>query len=184
MDRILKSAVILIFGFFIGNTYSQINQVKVDLYSDGNKLNADFYNVSGEDKYPTLILLHGYPGGQGDQFSLGKKLSLLEINVLVFNFQGTWSSEGIFSFESSMEDIGAAIRFLNNKKNIEIFNIDTSNIIVAGYSFGGAMTLTAAIYNPEIKRKAIEEASLKILPKEKYSIKEKEKLFEWLKTVI
>lgn len=38
--------------------------------------------------------------------------------------------------------------------------------------------------NPEIKRKAIEEASSNIMPKEKFSAKEKEDLFEWLKTVI
>lgn len=144
--------LVLVLGILSSIAYSQTATVKIDLYSSGNKLNADFYQVSGEEKYPTLILLHGYPGGEGDQFGLGKKLSLLDINVLVFNFQGTWSSEGKFSFESSMEDIGAAIKFLNKKENIELFNIDTSNIIVAGYSFGGAMVLTAAIYNPEIKR--------------------------------
>jgi dipeptidyl aminopeptidase/acylaminoacyl peptidase len=76
----------------------------------------------------------------------------LGINVLEFNFQGTWSSEGEFSFESSMEDIGASISFLKKEENIERFNIDTSNIIVAGYSYGGAMAITEAIYNPEIKR--------------------------------
>lgn len=147
MERIKKLVVILILGIFTANTYSQIAPIKIDLYSNGNKLNADFYQVSGEEKYPTMILLHGYPGGEGDQFGLGKKLSLLGINILVFNFQGTWSSEGKFSFESSMKDIGAAIKYLNMKENIEIFNIDTSNIIVAGHSLGGAMALTAAIYN-------------------------------------
>ncbi|NQU54543.1 MAG: alpha/beta fold hydrolase [Bacteroidetes bacterium] len=152
MGYIKRIILILILAIFTSSVYSQTAPVKVDLYSNGVKLNADFYPVSGEDKYPTLILLHGYPGGEGDQFGLGKKLSLSQINVLVFNFRGTWSSEGIFSFESSMDDIGAAIKFLKNKKNSETCNVDTSNIIVAGYSFGGAMALTAAIYNPEIKR--------------------------------
>lgn len=152
MVRTLKLVLVLVMGVFTSIAYSQLTPVKIDLYSNGNKLNADFYQVSGEDKYSTLILLHGYPGGEGDQFGLGKKLSSLGINVLIFNFQGTWSSEGKFSFESSMEDIGAAIKFLKKKGNIERFNIDTSKIIVSGYSFGGAMALTAAIYNPEIKR--------------------------------
>ncbi len=52
---------------------------------------------------------------------------------------------------------------------------------------GHSSFTTTEIYaksNPEIKRKAIEEASPKVLPKEKFSIKEKEDLFEWLKTVI
>jgi len=51
-------------------------------------LNADFYKASGLEKKPTLILLHGMPGGEGDLFGLGKKLSPLGINVLVFNFSG------------------------------------------------------------------------------------------------
>ncbi len=152
MKRILITIIASILSIISSSTFSQITPVKIDLFSNGNKLNADFYRASGDEKCPTLILLHGMPGGEGDQFGLGKKLSPLGINVLVFNFTGTWRSEGVFSFDSSMEDIGAAISFLKNKDNIENFNIDTSNIVVAGYSFGGAMALTGAIYNSEINR--------------------------------
>lgn len=132
--------------------FPQTKVVYVNLISDGNKLNAHMYLPDSNYTSHTLIMLHGYPGGEGDPLGLGKALSSLGINVLVFNYQGTWSSEGTFSFENSMEDIGAAISFLKNKNNSDKFNIDTSNIIVAGYSFGGAMALTAAIYDPEIKR--------------------------------
>ena len=152
MLRISKLAIILFFGFFTEYVYSQNAPVEIDLYSSGNKLNADFYQASGDDKYPTLILLHGMPGGEGDIFGLGKKLSSLGISVLIFNFQGTHSSEGTSSFENSMENVGAAVKFLQKKENIERFNIDTSNIVVGGWSYGGAMALTAAIYNPDIKR--------------------------------
>ena len=61
------------------------------------------------------------------------------------------------------------------------------NLIYIRDFLGHASVTTTEIYakaNPEIKRKAIEEASLKVLPKEKYSAKEKDDLFEWLKTVI
>ena len=143
---------VLMLAILTSNTFCQNSPSKVDLYSHGKKLNADFYQASGGDKYPTLILLHGFPGGEGDPFGLGKKLSSSGINVLVFNFRGTWSSEGTFSFESSMEDIHKAVEFLHEKDNIERYNIDTTNIIVAGHSFGGAMALTEAMYNPEIRR--------------------------------
>ena len=66
--------------------FTQTEVVDVDLVSNGNKLNADFYKASGGDKYPTLILLHGYPGGEGDPWGLGRKLSSSGINVLIFNF--------------------------------------------------------------------------------------------------
>jgi len=61
------------------------------------------------------------------------------------------------------------------------------NLIYIRDFLGHSSVTTTEIYaksNPEIKRKAIEEASPKVLPKEKFSAKEKEDLFEWLRTVI
>ena len=152
MERLKIMVSVLLLVIFTSNVYSQITPVKIDLYSNGNKLNADFYQASGEAKHPTLILLHGMPGGEGDIFGLGKKLSSSGINVLIFNFQGTHSSQGTSGFENSMMDVGIASKFLHKKDNIKRFNIDTSNIVVGGWSYGGAMALTAAIYNPDIKR--------------------------------
>ena len=152
MEQMKIMVLVLILGIFTSNVYSQITPVKINLYSNGNKLNADFYQASGEAKHPTLILLHGMPGGEGDIFGLGKKLSSSGINVLIFNFQGTHSSQGTSNFENSMVDVGIASEFLKKNDNIKRFNIDTSNIVVGGWSYGGAMALTAAIYNPDIKR--------------------------------
>ncbi len=132
--------------------FSQTEVVDVNLISDGNILNAQMYLPDSNNTSHTLIMLHGYPGGKGDPLGMGKALSNLGINVLVFNYQGTWSSAGEFSFESSMNDVSNALMFLQENENMLRFNIDTSKIIVGGYSFGGAMALTEAIYNQRIKR--------------------------------
>jgi site-specific recombinase XerD len=61
------------------------------------------------------------------------------------------------------------------------------NLIYIRDFLGHSSVTTTEIYaksNPEIKRKAIEGASQKVLPKEKFSTKEKEDLCEWLKTII
>lgn len=61
------------------------------------------------------------------------------------------------------------------------------NLIYIRDFLGHSSVTTTEIYaksNPEIKRKAIEEASPKVLPKEKFSVKKKEDLCEWLKTII
>ncbi len=61
------------------------------------------------------------------------------------------------------------------------------NLIYIRDFLGHSSVTTTEIYarsNPEIKRKAIEEASPKVLPKEKFSAREKEDLCEWLKTII
>jgi esterase/lipase len=149
MKRILPVLLFILLSFFL---HSQTNKTAINLISSGNKLNAHMYLPDSNHTNYTLIMLHGYPGGEGDPLGLGKSLSALGVNVLVFNYQGTWSSEGDFSFESSMKDVSNAIRFLKEKKNMQRFNIDTSKIVVGGYSFGGAMALTEAISNPGIKR--------------------------------
>jgi pimeloyl-ACP methyl ester carboxylesterase len=146
---LIQIMIVLLVSF---KSTSQTIPIKISLTSNGNKLNAFFYPSEKGNPAPTMILLHGYPGNQNSPLGLGEKLSSLGINILVFNYQGTWSSEGEYSFESSMEDAGNAIKFLKTKENIENFKIDTSNIILGGYSYGGGIALTAAIYDPEIKK--------------------------------
>ncbi len=61
------------------------------------------------------------------------------------------------------------------------------NLIYIRDFLGHSSVTTTEIYaksDPELKRKAIEKASIKVLPKEKFSVKKKEELLEWLKTVI
>ncbi len=61
------------------------------------------------------------------------------------------------------------------------------NLIYIRDFLGHSSVTTTEIYaksDPEIKRKAIEKASAKVLPKENFSTKEKEDLCEWLKTII
>ena len=152
MERFKGIIIFLAMAICTSHVFAQTTPVTIDFYSNGNKLNAEFYRVSEKTLHPTLILLHGYPGGEGDPLGLAGRLSAMGINVFVFNYQGTWSSEGTFSFDSSMEDVGNAVSFLKESVTMEGFGIDTSNMVVAGYSFGGAMALTEAIYNPEINR--------------------------------
>ena len=61
------------------------------------------------------------------------------------------------------------------------------NLIYIRDFLGHTSVITTEIYaksNPEIKRKAIENASPNVLPEEKYSAKEKKEMIEWLKTII
>lgn len=133
------------------NSISQTIPVKIDLVSNGNKLNAFFYPSEKDNPSPAMILLHGYPGNENNPLGLAEGLHSSGINILVFNYQGTFSSEGIFNYENCMNDIEVALDFLKQKNNIRQFAIDTSRIVICGYSHGGSMVLTAAIHNPEIK---------------------------------
>jgi pimeloyl-ACP methyl ester carboxylesterase len=133
------------------NLLSQSDPVKVDLVSNGNKLNALFY--TSNDKYsPTLVLLHGFPGNNESPLGLAEKLNATGIKILVFNYQGSFSSEGFFSNRNCIHDIVVAMNFLKLEKTILQFEIDTSKIVLCGHSLGGGFALTAAVHHPEIRR--------------------------------
>ncbi len=78
---------------------SQVNPIEVELYNKGNKIDAKFYPAN-TTLPPTVILLHGYPGNAGSPYGLAERINDEGINILVFNYEGSFDSEGVFSFES------------------------------------------------------------------------------------
>ena len=132
--------------------FSQTIPVNIDLRNNGNKLDAKFYQVEKVISPPTLILLHGFPGNANSPYGLAERLTKNGINVLVFNYEGSFNSEGIFSWENCMNDIGVALSFLKQKNNMQQFSIDTSKIFVCGCSMGAALALSAAVHNSEIRK--------------------------------
>jgi len=130
---------------------SQSDPVKVDLVSNGNKLDAFFYSTNHKDS-PTLVLVHGFPGNNQSPLGLAEKLNAAGIKILVFNYQGSFSSEGVFNNENSIHDIVVAMDFLKQEKTVQQFEIDTSNLVLCGYSFGSGSALTAALYHPAIRK--------------------------------
>jgi hypothetical protein len=123
----------------------------ITINGNGASLKGRFYIGEGTGSLPTLLLLQGFPGNQTDVIGLGKILSQSAINIMTFNFSGTHQSEGECSFENSQLDIKAALEFLYFPENIVRYKIDTSLIIIGGYSYGGGMGMTYAIRNPKIK---------------------------------
>ena len=131
---------------------SQVNPVSIDLKNKGVKLDAKFYAADKGFSAPTVILLHGFPGNANSPYGLAERLNKNGMNILVFNYEGSFNSEGIFSWENCMNDIGVALSFLKQKNNIQKFSIDTSKIIVCGCSLGAALALSAAVHNSEIRK--------------------------------
>lgn len=137
----------LVLGSYI---YPQTSPAKIDLTSKSHKLDAKFYS-GGNKSAPAIILLHGFPGNQISPLDLAEHLSIKGFHVLAFNYEGSYDSEGLFSFENCIDNVGVAINFLQDEDNRKKFNIDTSRIVICGYSFGGAIALTSAIQNRKIK---------------------------------
>jgi len=151
----MKTLKIILLLILIGSSLqllSQVNPVSIDLRNNDFKLDAKFYAADKGFSAPTVILLHGFPGNANSPYGLAERLNKNGINILVFNYEGSFNSEGTFSWENCMNDIGAAISFLKQKKNIQQFSIDTTKIIACGCSLGAALALSASVHNSEIRK--------------------------------
>jgi predicted alpha/beta-fold hydrolase len=65
---------------------NQSGYIPITFESEGSKIYGRFYAAAANMPTATVILLHGFPGGEGDLFGLGERLRKEGINALVFNF--------------------------------------------------------------------------------------------------
>jgi uncharacterized protein len=126
--------------------------IPITFESQGAAIGGLFYQASGKHQSPTVILCPGFPGNNTDVLGLGASLWKEGINVLFFNYRGTWGSEGILSIPNSLEDVTAAIRYVKSDRAIRTLNIDTMDITIIGYSFGGGLALLASLTDTTIRK--------------------------------
>jgi uncharacterized protein len=131
--------------------FSQSDPINIDLRNNGIKLDAKIYVTKKLTKAPSVILLHGFPGNQSSPLGLAERLNNAGFNILVFNYQGSYSSEGSFSFDNCIDNVNAAVSFLRDPLNQAKYKIDTSKIVVCGYSFGGTIAMESAMYSNNIR---------------------------------
>ena len=125
--------------------------IDITITRDSLHLQGKFYMPEGTGTFPTVILLQGSPGNENDVLGIGNKLSEVGINALTFNYSGTYKSQGEFNFDNSQKDIKSVFDFIHKSENIKKYKIDTTRIILGGYSYGGGMAFTYADNHPEVK---------------------------------
>jgi len=132
-------------------SFAQTTPQDITIDRGGILLKGKIYQASGETNFTTVIILQGFPGNEIDVLGLGNLLSLRGINVLTFNYSGTYKSQGELSWDNSQLDIQAAINFVHHPENVIKYKIDTTHIYLGGYSYGGGMALSYTASHPEIK---------------------------------
>jgi len=123
----------------------------VEFTSSESVVRGYFFLSTANSVIATVIFLQGFPGIEGDEL-ICEQLSQVGINVLTFNYCGTFLSEGYFSFSNAVDDIGAALRFLENSQKLKTYQVNPGNIILGGWSFGSAIVPAGAVQNPAFKR--------------------------------
>ena len=138
--------------WFCSIAFSNAQARKIEIYCANTLLNAYFYQAEGAVKKPTLLWCHGNPGSKEigeSKFALA--LNKLGLNVLKFNYRGLWGTKGVFKLSNSIEDLSHVIDFIYKSGNIEKHKIDTTKIIVGGYSYGTNVVLVSALEDKRIK---------------------------------
>lgn len=144
------SCAVLFFVFHFTTFCQTVVNKDIIIEREGVQLKGNFHVAQGTGKFPTVVLLSGFPGGRTDVLGLGKLLAGAGINVLTFQYCGTYESQGLTSFDNQQKDIQAALDFVHRSDNISRFQIDTSLIYLGGWCHGGGMALAYSVNHLEI----------------------------------
>ncbi len=118
---------------------------------EGIELQCYFHRASGEGPFPTILLLQGGQSGGKDTLQIGTTLAESGINSITLHYRGAYLSEGLHTFEGIFKDVDYIFSLLHTEEFQKKYNIDSSKIVLGGYSFGSAVSMTAAAKNPQIK---------------------------------
>jgi pimeloyl-ACP methyl ester carboxylesterase len=128
---------------------SSAGMTELFIPSEKSVIAGFIYTANGQQKHPTLIMLHGYPGNERN-LDLAQVVRAHGWNVVYFDYRGSWGSGGQFSFANCVQDVVNVVAFC--KKNAGNFHIDTSNIVLFGHSMGGWVCLKALQQLPGISK--------------------------------
>ena len=122
---------------------------ELSFQSHGSRLNGFFYLAQGGTPHPTVILLHGVPGNERN-LDLAQSLRRAGMNVLYYDYRGSWGSAGTFSLAHALEDVAAAMEFVRSDSSVKAFRIDPERITLLGHSMGGWLALMSAAADTSI----------------------------------
>lgn len=151
MFKPLLIAVLAVATFSFPVRGQRAQSLSVEFLSEGSYVRGQFFSSVGDNAIGTLLLVPGWPGNPRDVLGLGSLLAGSDMNVFMFNPRGMHSSEGTFGFAHTLEDIRAALEWLRQPDIRQRFGVDTTRIVLGGYSFGGGMAMAYAATEPGVR---------------------------------
>lgn len=124
--------------------------VELALTSHGARLNALLYQAAGPGPHPVVMLLHGFPGNERN-LDVAQGLRRAGMDVLYFDYRGTWGSAGTFSFGNGLEDVAAVLEWVRAPAQVERYGFDPGRVRLFGHSYGGWLALHTAARDPAVR---------------------------------
>jgi len=146
--------IVVVIGFYnesFGQNKDE-NPIEISFKHNTDKIQGWFYKAEGNGPFSTVILLQGAGGNDGDLFNLGINLAEEGYNAMTYNYPGSWRSEGLKTDKAALGSIQSAIKYIMSKSTIQMFEVDTTDIILLGYSYGGGMALLGSACENRIKK--------------------------------
>lgn len=130
-----------------------MRQKTVHFYSEGSKLEADYYlpdDLSEGERRPGIVLCHGYSGVRSVIFpDYAEHFAAAGYPTLGFDYRGFGGSEGTkwrIIADEQLQDIKNAVTWFEAQPEI-----DPERIGIWGTSNGGAHIVAAAAADPRVK---------------------------------
>ncbi|NNL84045.1 MAG: alpha/beta fold hydrolase [Myxococcales bacterium] len=130
-----------------------MRQKTVHFYSEGSKLEADYYlpdDLSEGERRPGIVLCHGYSGVRSVIFpDYAEHFAAAGYPTLGFDYRGFGGSEGTkwrIIADEQLQDIKNAVTWFEARPEI-----DPERIGIWGTSNGGAHIVAAAAADPRVK---------------------------------
>jgi alpha/beta superfamily hydrolase len=119
--------------------------------SSGYKLRGGLFvpEVASKGRIPCLIYCCGFPGSDKTNSKIAQALSEGGYVALWFDYRGVRESEGELDFVSQVDDLRAAIDYLETRNEVD------DKIAVIGHCFGGRVAICEAADDQRVRAVAV-----------------------------
>lgn len=144
-------------AFFLNGVHNQATAkdplIRHTLDSHGSSIELVHHLPKNEtENAHALLLIPGWPAINDDVLGIGESLSAAGVHVLILHPRGHGDSEGIATFNNTIDDVAIAWEWMSAENGGGMYGIDANKMVLAGYSWGGGIAMAFAAQNKNIKR--------------------------------
>ncbi|MGW7420519.1 CocE/NonD family hydrolase [Streptomyces sp. NPDC054813] len=120
---------------------------------DGVQLDTSFFTTPGTGRRPAVLLAHGFGGSKADMRQEAEDLARQGYAVLTWSARGFGRSTGRIGLndpKGEVPDVSRLIDWLAKQPQVRLDKPGDPRVGMAGGSYGGAISLLAAGYDPRV----------------------------------